>query len=53
MDGRVGSVFSRVFKTAVNRAADSGATAAVRPWKWAKLPSKHALAAHFRPKSAC
>jgi len=33
MDERVGSVFSRVFKTAVNRADDSGATAAIRPWK--------------------
>lgn len=53
MDGRVGSVFSRVVKTALDRPDDSGATAAIRPSDRAKLTSRHLVAAHFRPKSAC
>jgi len=33
MDEGVRPVFSRVVKTALDRPDDSGATAAIRPWK--------------------
>jgi len=53
MDGRVGSVFSRVVRTARDRPDDSGASAAIRPLDRAKLTSRHLMAAHFGQKSAC
>jgi len=52
MDGRVRSVFSRVFKTALDHLDDSGASAAIRPSDRAKLTSRHLVAAHFGQKSA-
>lgn len=53
MDGDVRSVFSRVFKTALDRPYDSGASAANRPSVRAKMTSRHFIAPHFGQKSAC